>query len=197
VLWGQPVLHSIIMFRRSVLENIGGYSEDPQHLYSPDQEIVSRALRSYQGANLREPLFKWRRHSQTLSSVNERAQGAQGFTIVQDNIRAMVGEDRLTPDVWLALKAFMLNSPFEEVQLSAAQLVSAVSLLTSLERSFYQFHRFSSDEIRSHRRRLYRSWARHSFALSYRNNGKRGFLSRAKALSLAVRLARQAMLSPF
>jgi glycosyltransferase involved in cell wall biosynthesis len=191
VLWGPPVLHGIIMFRRSLLENVGCYSEAPRHSYSLDYEILSRVLKQYQGANLQEHLFKYRRHRQSLSSINELAQSAQGLEIVRENICTLTGEDRLTRDVWAALKAFMLSFPTDDVDLSARQLVSVVSFLKLMEARFYASYNFDRNQARSHRRGLYWEWARHCLTLSYRQNGNRNLRSRATALVLGLCLVKE------
>lgn len=194
-LWGPPVLHSIIMFRRPILEKVGCYSESPRHVYLPDYEILSRVLRQYQGANLAEHLFKYRRHRQSLSMLNESAQNAQGMEIVKENIRALTGEAELTREVWPALKAFMLSLPVEDVNLSASQLVSVVSFLKLMEAAFYRSHRFDEHQIRVHRRGLYWKWARHCITLSYRQNGNRDLRSRATALALGLSLVKEVVVA--
>jgi len=54
----QPFLHPTLLFRREVLEKVGGYSEEPRCLGCEDYDLL---LQLYEmgltGANVQEPLF--------------------------------------------------------------------------------------------------------------------------------------------
>lgn len=193
VLWGQPVLHSIAMFRRSVFDKVGGYSEGPAHAYSPDVEMISRILRCYRGANIAEPLFKWRRHAQTMSLRHGTEQDAQGLSLVRKNIEAIVGSESLPPNLWNALRVFLLSQPADRINLSAADLKGVIRFLKKLEVCFHRQYSFSRNEVFVHRSKLYRKWARHCLTLSYRANGNRNPSSRATALMLSAMLAKDAL----
>jgi glycosyltransferase involved in cell wall biosynthesis len=193
VLWGQPVLHSIVMFRRSVLDKVGHYSEDPAHLYSPDVEMISRILRRYRGANIAEPLFKWRRHARTMSARYESQQNAQGLSLIKKNIEVIIGSESLPPKLWNGLRVFLLSQPSDRIDLSAADLTSVVRFLKKLEACFHRHYNFSRREISGHRSRLYWDWSRHCLTLSYRPNGSRSPLSRVTALTLSAKLAKDAL----
>ena len=195
VLWGQPVLHSIVMFRRSAFDAVGHYSEDPAHVYSPDVEMIARILRCHRGANIAEPLFKWRRHSRTMSLRHESQQSAQGLSLVRRNIEAIAGEENLPSNLWNGLKIFLLSQPSDRIDLSAAELTHVISFLQRLEARFHSHYTFSKREVSVHRSRLYWKWARHCLTLSYRSNGNRGPLSRATALTLSAKLAKDALSS--
>jgi glycosyltransferase involved in cell wall biosynthesis len=188
ILWGQPVLHSIIMFRGEVIRQVEGYSEAPDHLYSPDYEIVSRIVRKYKVANISEPLFKWRRHPQTLSNVNLSSQDKQGTVLAQKNIQAVVGPNCLTSDVWQRLNSFLLTLPTDEVSLSAQDLELTISFLQHLQDSFYRLYSFRAVEIAKHRRKLYLKWGKHCLSLAYRRNGVRNLHCRLVSLILALKL---------
>ena len=72
LLFDNYFVHSSVMIRRSVLEEVGGYSEDLSRQPPEDYELWSRVMRSYQVANLPEVLMAYRElpGSMSRSGVN-------------------------------------------------------------------------------------------------------------------------------
>lgn len=59
------LVHGSIMLRREVMEKVGGYNEDFR--LSQDYELWLRIARTYRIANLLEPLYGVRRHSERIT----------------------------------------------------------------------------------------------------------------------------------
>lgn len=56
----QPYIHPALMFRRNVLLEVGGYSEDAHCLLCEDYDLLLRLYAAgYRGANLQETLFDY------------------------------------------------------------------------------------------------------------------------------------------
>lgn len=57
----QPYIHPTLLFRRSCLEAVSGYSEHPNQLFCEDYDLLLRLYaRGYIGGNLDEILFDYR-----------------------------------------------------------------------------------------------------------------------------------------
>lgn len=58
---GTPFCHAPCMIRRSVMEKIGGYTDDPKYLRVEDYDLwVKLYAAGYRGMNLAEPLYHMR-----------------------------------------------------------------------------------------------------------------------------------------
>lgn len=56
----QPFLHPTLLFRREVLEKVGGYSEEPRCLGCEDYDLLLRLYEAgFMGENIQEPLFTY------------------------------------------------------------------------------------------------------------------------------------------
>lgn len=56
----QPFIHPSLLFRREVLERVGGYSEAKRQLLCEDYDLLLRLYKAgYQGANLQEVLLDY------------------------------------------------------------------------------------------------------------------------------------------
>ena len=56
----QPFIHPTLMFRRSALDAVGGYCEDPSVLFCEDYDLLLRMYaKGLPGANLQEILFDY------------------------------------------------------------------------------------------------------------------------------------------
>jgi glycosyltransferase involved in cell wall biosynthesis len=81
LLFGNPFVHSSVMFRRAVIADLGGYNESLR--YSQDIELWSRVLTKHQGTNLTETLVDYRTHPGSL--VNQR--GSEVLESRRHNLR--------------------------------------------------------------------------------------------------------------
>ncbi len=69
--FGNPFLHSSVMFRRDALEEAGGYRMQPWGAFPEDYDLWSRMMAVGTALNLREPLVVYRQHSRGLSRLKK------------------------------------------------------------------------------------------------------------------------------
>ena len=67
LLFNNPFVHSSVMLRRNMLEEIGGYTTDPSRQPPEDYELWSRIARRFKIANIPERLLIYREVSQSMS----------------------------------------------------------------------------------------------------------------------------------
>lgn len=69
LLFNNPFVHSSLMFRSQVFQEVGLYSTDSTRQPPEDYEFISRIARRYPIANLKERLVIYRETSNSMSSV--------------------------------------------------------------------------------------------------------------------------------
>lgn len=69
LLFNNPFVHSSLMFRRNVFNEIGLYSTDPARQPPEDYELISRIARIFPVANLKDHLVIYRETVNSMSSV--------------------------------------------------------------------------------------------------------------------------------
>jgi hypothetical protein len=67
LLFNNPFVHSSMMLRKSVLEQVGGYSTDPERQPPEDYELWSRIAHKYEVANIPETLHVYREIPRSMS----------------------------------------------------------------------------------------------------------------------------------
>jgi len=109
LLFNSQFLHSTIIFKRSLLDIVGGYSETP--LYSQDYDMYIRLLDHTTGSNLRDRLVYWRRTNGSISSKFKQAQLSFGIQIALDNINRLFGYTFINdPNEFLIFRRFYRGS---------------------------------------------------------------------------------------
>lgn len=74
IVFGAPHIHPTVMFRKSVLDSLGGYSVDKKHYRCEDLDLWYRFYASgFKGYNLQEALLYYR---ETLSDYKRRSVGS-------------------------------------------------------------------------------------------------------------------------
>jgi len=68
----NQLMHSSIFFKKSAVEQIGGYNENFK--YTQDYELYSRLSKKYKISNLNQILIKHRTHSQSISQSKKTQQ---------------------------------------------------------------------------------------------------------------------------
>jgi len=71
---GCPFVHGSVMMRRSLFQQVGGYSTDHEWDYCEDFEMWYRVLSAARGHNLQEPLYCYRQHSSSISQTKAEKQ---------------------------------------------------------------------------------------------------------------------------
>ena len=88
VLFHNPFAHTSVMLRASVMrKNNLQYDDSARH--AEDYDLWSRLLCFGKGRNIRDPLVKYRRHSQRMSSVFLEQQQEQAIRISARNLKRL------------------------------------------------------------------------------------------------------------
>lgn len=67
--------HGAVMFRKEILNLSGNYNIDFEH--SEDFDLWTRVLRISKGANLKQPLYEWRRHDESTTLLQAKKMADQ------------------------------------------------------------------------------------------------------------------------
>jgi glycosyltransferase involved in cell wall biosynthesis len=92
LLFGDCVIHSSVLMRRSLVQEVGGYS-DQKELYREDYDLFSRLSFETQIANLPEPLVSYRTGDHRVSVKHRKSINAQMYLIMRVAICRMLGEN--------------------------------------------------------------------------------------------------------
>jgi hypothetical protein len=178
-----PFIHSSVMVRRSVLNQSGTYTEDPEiaRAFVEDYDLWSRINRIAMSANIPEPLQKYRyRKKPTSASARARAENErQQDKISQRNICWVLGRSEIAPKLWAALKVF---SPVQSgncpEQMTAEETQQVLDLLIGIEDAF------SSRYVPEHRRAAHRLWQHAQWAKRMLALARNDALDRKSRLAL-------------
>lgn len=99
LLFDNPFVHSSIMIRRCILDEVGGYSEDPTRQPPEDYELWSRVARRSRVANLPETLIAYREVQGSMSRTGDRPFVRNLITISAENIARASGRPSTAPEV--------------------------------------------------------------------------------------------------
>jgi glycosyltransferase involved in cell wall biosynthesis len=186
LLLSEPFLHTAIMLRRRVVEDVGDYSIDPQYRFAEDYEFISRIAGAYPVANLREPLVAWREHCHSASELNRAQQEKAAFEISLRNIRILCPGADAT--VRRCIQVLLQSKIGDDVNITADEAGGAVAFLESLLGFFYRKYHFPEKSARAHRRRIQWIFGKHLVALAYRRNGRRDLACRVRLLACGTKL---------
>ena len=164
LLFHNSFVHSSVVFRRSVLELTGLYTDDICRALVEDYELVSRVNRVAESANIPEPLEKYRLNPLGASARASAVQQGQAEEISKQNICWLLGGTEMDPCAWCALKQFSLNW----APLTADEVSRALALNEAIHETFASRY-LTRDLAGQHRRRYYLPWARRAFAQARRN----------------------------
>ena len=92
LLFNNPFVHSSLMFRRAVFEDVGNYSTDPARQPPEDYELISRVSRQFELANLEERLVIYRETENSMSSVI-RPEMLQKNNLFQERLALIAAEN--------------------------------------------------------------------------------------------------------
>ena len=99
LLFNNYFVHSSIMIRRSVLEEVGGYSEDKSRQPPEDYELWSRVMRKYKVSNLPEVLMAYREVPSSMSRAGVNPFLHKIIKISAENIAWASGRAADSPEV--------------------------------------------------------------------------------------------------
>jgi glycosyltransferase involved in cell wall biosynthesis len=166
LLFHNPFIHSSVVFRRSILELTGLYTDDPNICrgFVEDYELVSRVNRVAESANIPEPLEKYRLNPIGASARTAAEQQRQVEEISKRNICWLLGWTEMDPCAWCALKRFSLKW----APLTADEVSRALALNEAIHETFAS--RYLTRDLTGQRRRRYCiEWARRTFTQARRN----------------------------
>ena len=93
LLFTNPFVHSSMMIRRSCLDKVGGYTNDPSRHPPEDYELWSRIARHHEIANIPETLVVYREVGGSMSRVADRQFWERVVTICSENIFYMLDKE--------------------------------------------------------------------------------------------------------
>lgn len=100
----NPFVHSTVLFRRSIAQELGGYREIPA---AEDFDLWSRIAERHRIASVPHPLVKYRLHSSSVMAKENASGRQQSYTFLQsimtENLRRFADDDRLAAKLgaWL------------------------------------------------------------------------------------------------
>lgn len=149
-----PFVHSSVMIRRSVLKQIGSYTEDPEifRAFVEDYDLWSRINQVALSANLPEPLLQYRYRRASASARAKAENERQLDRISRRNICRLLGRSEIAPEIWSALKGFFPDRKPDNADMGVQQLRTAVEILIALENAF------CSKYVSEYRQSAHRLW---------------------------------------
>lgn len=97
--FNNPFVHSSVMLRKTALDQVGGYTTDPDRQPPEDFELWSRLSRAGQIANIGEVLLSYREISGSMSRVGPSPFRSRLIKICSENIAAASGRAADDPDI--------------------------------------------------------------------------------------------------
>jgi glycosyltransferase involved in cell wall biosynthesis len=98
LLFDNPFVHSSVMIRKAVLEEVGGYCTDPARQPPEDYELWSRIARRHRLANLAERLMIYREVRRSMSRTGANPFGEHRLLISAENLAFATGQPRPGPE---------------------------------------------------------------------------------------------------
>jgi glycosyltransferase involved in cell wall biosynthesis len=110
LMFNNPFVHSSVMIRKSVLEQVGGYSTDPERQPPEDYELWSRISRVSGVANLSKIFLHYREIPTSMSRQGPAPFRARLVKLSAENIAYIAGID-LKSDQTLNIAALIHGAP--------------------------------------------------------------------------------------
>jgi glycosyltransferase involved in cell wall biosynthesis len=191
LLWRTSFYHTTLMVRRRAIEEVGGYSSDPQYRFAEDYDLMSRVAFRYAVANIPQPLGCWRVHKTAASQLNVSQQAAAVTKISFRNVVTLWERsgEKLPPEraayLYEGVRSFLFSRPGEAVMTPPSQIQCGLKYLRTLECAFYGANS-CVPEAADHRRMQQWIWGKHAIGLSAREHW--GIESRLALLFAGLRL---------
>jgi hypothetical protein len=99
MLFNNPFVHSSVMLRKDAVQQVGGYTTDPERQPPEDFELWSRLSRVGQVANIGEVLLAYREIPGSMSRVGPSPFRRRLITICAENLAAAAQVSPEDPDV--------------------------------------------------------------------------------------------------
>jgi glycosyltransferase involved in cell wall biosynthesis len=186
----NPFFHTSVMFRRRVVDKVGGYTTDPVifRAFVEDYDLWSRVAQVGRVFLLPEPLVQYRIYPNNSSARTRAAQDEQLQAIASRNVCWVMGwNNKMCEDAWRIYERFWRHPLHEPLDMDNKEAQRITEFLLN-EQDFFQKYAITPDERRLYRRRYYWPWARHAMALSVRQNGCRDLACRLTLFILGLKL---------
>jgi hypothetical protein len=144
LLFGNPITHSSILFRKKEILEMGGYNENFR--YAQDFELYSRLVVKYRLAVLPEILVKYRRHEQSVTINQESRQTTEDFALLTayNNWRRYLPPSE---SHWCIIKKSLFTKKTTD-SLSLKELLLALVLTRRLWRRYLKQEKLSPETMR-------------------------------------------------
>jgi len=128
LLFDNCLVHSTVVYRRSLVEKLGGYNPIR---YAQDYDLWSRMSLETQIVNLPEVLVRWRSHPAGISTQKLAQQISFAFEISARNIRCLLSSDNVSAQtlenmrtLWSGRNEPIRGQSLEQVAVGIKQLLS-------------------------------------------------------------------------
>ena len=185
LLINEPFLHTGIMFRRRVVQEVGGYSTDSMYRFAEDYEFISRVAEVYPVANMEEPLVCWRAHGHSASDLNRLQQERATFEISLRNMRLICAD---TDTIMRRHLFTLLQTRSADVNIASHDLAAVVDFFQSLVEAFHSKHQFSKAVALTHRARVRWMFGKHLIALAFGTDGHPSLKCRTSLFSCGLKV---------
>ncbi len=164
MLFDNPLFHASVMYRKSLLDEAGGYTVDPRFSYCEDYELFSRLLPLTMTHNSTKCLVAWRRHSASASEARTKDQESSKARI-RDRIVGSVFKDSYQRQCFDAYLALFESPKGEHGPISSGMLSYGVAGLIFLIDGLADAFRVNVAELREFRNRLLVKCGKHVIRL--------------------------------
>ena len=135
LLFGNPVAHPAVMFRRRLVGELGGYNEELR--YAQDHEMWVRFSFMALPANIPRPLLKLRRHSASISASHKEQQWRARCDVTRAASERILG--RKVP--LEGIRVLTTTSDEAIYGVSSGEIGRLAALLSELYRAFCDYWR--------------------------------------------------------
>ena len=123
LLFGNPIMHSSIMFRKNLVISIGGYKEIFNR--SQDYDLWSQLITTSDIVQLPDVLIKYRKHQNSVSYTSDSEQLNNSISISKSNIENLLGQS-VNTDFIKILRLRLDRNP------NKSELIATIDLLDKL-----------------------------------------------------------------
>ncbi len=131
-LFQNPFCHTSMMFRRALAAGRETSFYDERALHAEDYELWVRLLEQTRGANLAEPLVRWRKHSESVSVLHEATQSSFATELARRQMLALWSGGAISLEEVERLRAWYNSLPLTMTRADVALCVRYFDLLDAL-----------------------------------------------------------------
>lgn len=139
LLFGNCMIHSSVLIRRSILKQLGGYDE--KQIFAEDYDLWSRVSFEYRLLNLPEILVKHRLHSNRVSVLNSERQLGTVYKVMNRALLRIL--NRETPlSLMIDLHKLLQGLPLSDTK----SIYDITSLILELQKAFIRIEELNEVE---------------------------------------------------